>query len=358
MGSAGVPRTRSYSAAMVSGVRPPAAPRLLLAGLCLCATGCVADDPRDSEDERPFRLDPSHAFYHPPFATDQGRILATTSQGPIEAGTYLRYLAAVGDHAHLEDLVYDLALTAECKRRRLAPRAPIMARSMATLRLAESGRTGDQAASDELRRKFINTELRELRENAILGAARRQDDDLLKELFERRHGVGGEQVQVRQVLVSFAATRERLMPPGKEPPPSAATVKARARARAQQLYETAIKSPDLTPLLGESDERITRRMLRRPATRAQAGILQGYNYRRYGANFAAAVRRLQPGQISEPIESSTGFHLIELISRKTTRLESVEAGLRRELQGRKPTPHERQQLRRRLLEEMAVQRDF
>ncbi|MHC4079321.1 MAG: peptidylprolyl isomerase, partial [Planctomycetota bacterium] len=86
-----------------------------------------------------------------------------------------------------------------------------------------------------------------------------------------------------------------------------------------------------------------------PARKAQAGFLAGYNYRRYGQGFADTVRSMEVGEVSAPVESTIGLHLVQLVDRKTTKLEDVEAALREELGRGRARPSEARALRRALL---------
>ena len=162
-----------------------------------------------------------------------------------------------------------------------------------------------------------------------------------------RGGVGGHRVRVRQVLVSFATTKDRLAAAGKET--DDASVRADARKRSQTLRGELASDNDFEGLLDRSDDRTTRRLLKDPARKAQAGFLDGYNYQRYGEGLAEAVRGLGVGEVSAPVRSTTGYHLVQLVDRKTTKLADVAAALRKEL-GRGPAkPAEVMALRKALL---------
>ncbi|MCA8957830.1 MAG: peptidylprolyl isomerase [Planctomycetes bacterium] len=323
---------------------------LLLLGSVPPAISLAQDSPRGGT-ERSTRLDASGAFFYPSFAADGSQVVRQTRAGAIDTATYLRYLASRVEQHYLDELTFDFLLAHECAGRGLARTAPLLARSQAAQRLKISGRSGADDSDGSLRRKFTNEALRQLRIDALVGAVRKDDPDAIAELFSRRYGVGGARVRVRHVLVSFDATRARL---GGEGAAARARVVAAAKARAADLHKRITGGAKLDALLPESDDRSTRTLLRDPAQRSAAGMVAGYNYRRFGPAFAEAVRALPVGGISAPVRSPVGFHLIELISRTETRLEDVRAVLQQELARGPARPAEVRRLRQRLLDKYRV----
>lgn len=306
----------------------------------------------DVPQERPGvgTLDPSGAFFHPSWGKGAEGVVAQTRDGPVRAPTYLRYLAARLGRRHVEDLVFDELLARECKERKLARSAPLLARSLATQRYHGAGRDVGSDPNGDIRRKFANEELRRLRSHALVGADRAVDPEAIEELFNRRHGVGGYKVAVRQVLVSLKATRRRLGGPAA----TAAAVDVAARARAERLRKRLANGAEWTDVLGESDDRSTRSLLRDPGRRDRAGFLDGYNYRRYGPSFAAVVRGLDVGAVSDPVKTDTGYHVVLVVSREVTRLKDALAGLREELRARAASPAETARLKKSLFEKYEV----
>lgn len=286
-------------------------------------------------------LDASGAFFHPSWGKGAEGVVAQTRDGPVRAPTYLRYLAARLGRRHVEDLVFDELLARECKARKLAGNAPLLARSLATQRYHGAGRDVGSDPSGDIRRKFANEELRRLRAHALVGADRAVDPVAIEELFNRRHGVGGHKVEVRQVLVSLKATRTRLG----DPDATASAVDVAARARAEGLRKRLASGEVWTDVLATSDDRTTRALLRDPARRARAGFLDGYNYRRYGPLFAAVVRGLDVGAVSDPVKTDTGYHVVLVVSREVTRLRDALPRLRAELRARPASPTETARLK-------------
>ena len=275
------------------------------------------------------RLDPSRAFFTTAADYPSRVAVATTTAGPITKGAYLRYLtmlpAGRADAGAVDDLGFDFLLAQRCAARNVAVSAPALARSIAARRLLDSGRTA--AAGDaRLRARFATEALRDLRINALVGAARQVDPVALQSLFDHRYGDGGVRAHVRHVLLRGGDAGQRI-----------AALRARLDAGA-----------DFAALLPESQDRTTRRLLRDPKTAAAAGLLPNYNYTRYGDAFAAAVRALEVGAVSPPVRSPSGWHLIELVDRTVTEFVDVEAALKKELGGGKATRSEIDALRRAL----------
>ena len=293
------------------------------------------------------RLDSSKAFYFPEWASQADTQLGKVSFGPIASSTYLRYLAGRLGTRYVEDLAFEMALEKECSALGLARSAPLLARSLAARRFHESGRRRAEDADGSLQRKFANESLQRLRVDALVGAKRSRDPAALRRLFNRRYGVGGYRVQVRQVLVSFVETRRRLKSAQK--PSAPADVQAAALARAEMLHQRA-KGGGLGAVMPETDERVARRLLKDPKRSAIAGVLEGYNYVRYGDGFAQQVRALKVSGLSAPVRSEVGFHIIELMSREVTPLADVEDALRVELQRGPAKPADVQALRKELLQ--------
>ena len=292
------------------------------------------------------RLDKTQAFYYPSFASSKPAVLGKSAAGPISSDTYLRYLAGRFGTRYLEDLAFDIALAQECKATGVARAAPMLARSLAARRFHESGRRRAGDPDGSLQLKFANESLQGLRVDALVGARRALDKKALQRLFNRRYGFGGERVVVRQILVSFDGARKRLLESSKSP--SETAVVAAAKQRAMQLLQR-VPVEGFTALVAETDERSARRMARDPKRRELAGVLEGYNYLRYGEAFATAVRSLKVSEVSQPIQTKTGFHVIALVSRTVTQLAAVEDLLRQELRRGPAKPADVQILRKELL---------
>ncbi|MEM7199039.1 MAG: hypothetical protein AAF628_02170 [Planctomycetota bacterium] len=179
--------------------------------------GLVLGGPQDGVP--PTRLDATGAFFYPGLAAAPTAPRAALRGGAIEAGTYLRYLAArVGDR-YLEDLAFDLALTRECAARGLARTAPVLARSAAAQRLAASGRSAADDPNGALRRKFATEALRDLRVDALVRADRPVTDAEVRALFARRFGPDGRKHGKVTKFEQVAPTLRRELRHGPAAPP-------------------------------------------------------------------------------------------------------------------------------------------
>lgn len=313
----------------------------------------LATLPLHPQDNRgPGRLDGSGAFFYPEFAGDPDQVLAETNAGPLLTSTYLRHLAGEHGTRQLEDLVFDFVLARECAARRLVRSAPVLARSLATRRLSDSGRISSGRLDPGLRQKFATEALRQMRIDALVRADRKIDDAELRRLFERRYGVGGVSCRVRQVLVSFTATRRRLAQAGEATDVEA--TRAAAETRARELDDQLRSGTSFQELITQSDDRAARRLRRDPERADQAGFVSGYDQQRYGAAFAKALAELEVGEFSPPVETAAGLHLLQLASRTRTSLADVAPALRAEILSVRVTPAEENALRAALFEKYRV----
>ena len=98
-------------------------------------------------------IDRTRAFYYPGFAKRGNAELGKVAGIPIDAATYLRYLAGRFGTRYIEDLAFDMALERECRARGLARSAPVLARSTAAMRIKESGRSSGSDPDYTLQRK-------------------------------------------------------------------------------------------------------------------------------------------------------------------------------------------------------------
>jgi eukaryotic-like serine/threonine-protein kinase len=278
------------------------------------------------------RLDATGAFFTDLPAGDNQAVVATTTAGVITEDSFTNYAGGRKSARVLENLAFDYLLGQECAARGLGRTAPTLARSLAMRRRLESGEgPGSNPIGGSLAR-YATDALRDLRTRELVGASRAIDDEALAARFHHRYGVDGVRVRVRHIL----CTEDMSAP-------------QTARQRAQALHQRILAGESFDALLHESHDRVARRMLRNPKRKSDAGMLAGYNYHRYGDDFAAAVRGLEVDEISGPVASPVGVHLIQVVGRTVTELSDVGASLRLELGGGKARSSEVLALRRRLL---------
>lgn len=331
---------------------------LALLALPLLVLSLAARSDSTPQDKRgKSKLAPSGAFFEPPIA-DGSRPLATgrgPDGKPFELGLedYKRFLVARADRAFLDEFVFSHLIARECKRLGLARTAAPMARANA-LRHFRLGKMRDPDGSRQ--RAMENSELLRMRVDAIARKTRVLEARDLRLAFDQAYGLGGVRVEVRQILISRVATERRLRDSG-EAAPSEAQIDADAKERCTQIRE-ALRSPSIAfhQVVRQSDDPATKSLLADPrASKERAGRIEGYDYQRYGKEFAQAVRALEVGVLSEPVRTTHGYHIIEVLSRKTTAFEDVEAMLRKKLMAAPASPRETQALRRRLGAEYGVE---
>jgi len=294
--------------------------------LVLCALILVA-----SAAAQTLRLDATGAFFTDRPSNNNPTVVATTTVGKITDASFSSYAGDRKSALMLENLVFDFLLGKECAARGLARTAPTLARSLAMRRAFESLSNDGQAIGGSLAR-YATDELRSLRLRELVGASRSIDKDALLARFHHRYGVDGVRVRVRHILCTDDMSKPQT-----------------AMQRAKALHQRLLAGESFEALLKQSHDRVARRMLRNPKRRHNAGFLAGYNYHRYGEDFASVVRKLEVGAISEPVVSESGVHIVQVVTRKVTELEKVLASLRLELGGGKARSSEVLAVRRELL---------
>ncbi|MBC8330054.1 MAG: peptidylprolyl isomerase, partial [Planctomycetes bacterium] len=183
---------------------------------------------------------------------------------------------------------------------------------------------------EELRREYLTGEL-------VL-ATRVVTDERLQQEFEREYGLGGLKLLVRHVLLMPNVLRaERIRESGVKPSEiDIEALKAEARQLAQAALARLRGGADFAAVAAEcSHDRVTREA---------GGELQNYNGRLYGPAFRQAVEALQPGGLSEVIETGAGFHVVQLVDRTETRLEGVRDALVKQILESEPSWQERSAL--------------
>lgn len=114
------------------------------------------------------------------------------------------------------------------------------------------------------------------------------------------------------------------------PPETAPDILDQKRAKIQELAQRLAAGEDFFELVAlESEDE---------ATKARGGDLGFFDESRMPPDFFAAVRKSQPGQISPPIRTQLGFHIILVTDFKPARqmgFDEVEPEIARSLQNRK-----------------------
>jgi len=252
---------------------------------------------------------------------DSTKVIARGKGLTVSLGAYQRYLVARFGTVFVSDMIYELLLERECARLGLAKHARERAAKLAAEEPAVPGLPVAQS-----RRLRARNHLHRLRVAALVQKFRDPNEKQLRHEFDVQFGVDGRRVVIRQIQVSLIATRRQLERARKRPA-SDTEVATKAKQRIDALRAELDAGASFTKLLAKSDDPTTRTLLQSPRFRDQAGFVPNYNYQRFGVAFAEAVRKLAPGEVSQPVRSSYGWHIIELVSRKTTKFEDVREQL-------------------------------
>ena len=173
--------------------------------------------------------------------------------------------------------------------------------------LAERGRTLEE---------FKAQLAQQLRSDLVLEqcvrATRTVDDARILERFERDFGNGGVVHDLRHILVNKA-------PKGAREPDRES--EASARDKAERILRELRDDADFGEMAGlYSDDTYTKN---------RGGQMPRYRAGVYGEEFDAAVEALSEGnRLSGIVSSPRGFHIVELVGRRVTRLEDVKEEIR------------------------------
>lgn len=181
------------------------------------------------------------------------------------------------------------------------------------------GRTEEGWSREWRRRKRID-----LLAEKLMMLERRVDDEALREHWKRVYGEQGRWVEARMLLVEIPPpklddniTREQL---------EQRILEARevALARANKLRARLADGEDFATLArNESSD---------DASKLQGGRLASrFRPDQWPAEVGAAVLALEPGQLSEPLDTGRGFALFEVLVSRAVEFESVRAELRDEI---------------------------
>jgi len=100
-------------------------------------------------------------------------------------------------------------------------------------------------------------------------------------------------------------------------PAGGADAKQKARARAQEIYDQVKQKPD-------SFAELARKYSQDPGSAEKGGDLGYFTHGSMVKGFDDAVFKMKPGEISPPVESEYGYHIIKLTGVRPGRASSVE----------------------------------
>ena len=173
-------------------------------------------------------------------------------------------------------------------------------------------------------------------------------DDKVRAAFENLHGLDGTKWGVRHILIMPNVLRAGLIKKGKNP----AEIKRddllqQAKDMAHAIHTRLLAGKSFTDLAKEqSHDQVSKN---------SGGDLPHYKGRLYGPAFRTAVQDLTVGKFSDVIQSGAGFHIVQLISRTTTSLETVREELVQSVLRADPTLQEMTHYRQGVFQSAKVQ---
>jgi hypothetical protein len=277
---------------------------------------------------------------------------------------YVQYLVATLGKSKLDEYVDRLLLDDEARSQgiQVEPReveAAVEERVERTIKSLYQGSKEAYAEALGKRRTTLDEEKAKLRQELyydgiwkqLVLTARDVSEEEVRRTFDRTYGDGGVQYVLRHILVSTRGLgTPRTEKEGKEGEGAAVVRRTpgEARDRAEKILGEIRGGLAFTQAVKQySDDSLTRR---------NDGRIPHYRKGAYGEKFDAAVAGLtREKPLSEVVESPRGYHLIELVEKRVTRLEDVKAEVEKSVRERAPTTGERQKLILRLREKARVE---
>jgi len=301
-------------------------PALLAAAVFLPSLPSPAQDPASA----------ASATDLPPLTLPPG-VVATVNGDSISLEEYKEFLYTLQCKQHLKDLVAFRLLEAEAKKYDIAVTEQDLQekidgfwnqfvnqrhggdRGKAERELREMGFTGEQYSRYQA---FMAK--KDLLLDRLAFRTRVVTDDVLKKRFDQKYGVDGVRVELRHIFLTRAVLVREAVQGGKKPNEINQTeIDGRLRQMAYDVHGRLDKGEDFAAVAKDASHD--------PSAKVNGGLLPNYNYDRYGDEFAAVVRALQVNEVSQPFPSTAGWHIVQVIGRTTTPLDSVRDALVREI---------------------------
>ncbi len=182
--------------------------------------------------------------------------------------------------------------------------------------VAELEALAQQAKKDKIDERPAVKEITKLQVDKMLAGFLYQDlieqakpTDAMVNGYYEQHKSEYEESRVRHILVRFKGSRVPLKKDAKDLTPE------EALAKAQDLRKQLLAGTDFATLAkAESDD---------TQSAAEGGDMGFAPLDRYVPEFAKAARDLPVGQVSEPVKTAFGYHLIKVEERRAKPVESV-----------------------------------
>lgn len=142
------------------------------------------------------------------------------------------------------------------------------------------------------------------------------DDAALHKYYDE-HKAEYEQIRARHILIRFEGSQVPVKPGGKD------LTDAEALAKAQEIEKKLKAGGDFAALAtAESDD---------TASAAVGGDLGAFGHGRMVASFDEAAFKMKPGEISEPVKSQFGYHIIRVDSIENKTFDDVKGEIEKKL---------------------------
>ncbi|MGA9773432.1 MAG: peptidylprolyl isomerase [Blastocatellia bacterium] len=170
---------------------------------------------------------------------------------------------------------------------------------------------------DSLTKLGILLDSSQILQNAYLSDLGKNADTLMSdqeiEQYYNEHKSDFEEIRVRHVLISTEPPPPAVETPagkdaGKDKPKPKQLTKEEARQKAQAILDRARKGEDFAKLARENSDD--------PASKDKGGEYDFFSRGRMVPEFETPAFALQPGQISDVVETPFGFHIIKLEERR------------------------------------------
>jgi peptidyl-prolyl cis-trans isomerase C len=233
-----------------------------------------------------------------------------------------RIVLKVGDQSlsaeQFDELIEMLPDQSKAQVRTAAGRKQFAENLVRVMVLAQEGkRRGlDQAPAFKVQSSFQEENyLAGLTFSQISKEGKVSDEDARK--YYDEHKADWDVVKARHILIRFKGSPVPLKPGATE------LSDAEALAKAQELRKRLVAGQDFATIAkAESDD---------TGSGAQGGDLGTFGHGQMVAAFETAVYSLKPGEISEPVKTQFGYHIIQVESHQTRTFEEARADVERRM---------------------------
>lgn len=293
-------------------------------------------------------------------------VLAVVNGREITIDEYVGYLLASIGKSRLDEYVNRLLLDEEARQLAVSVtpqevEAAVEERIRRIIKSLYLGKREEYLADLEKRHTDLEGEKVRLRQevyydmlmNRVVLGTREVTEEAVRRQFEKIYGEGGVQYVLRHILIS---TRSPRAGPGEAEAGSGGGTRGRiirrspgeARERAEKILQEIRGGLEFTQAVKQySDDAFTK---------ANQGRIPNYRKGSFGDSFHAAVEELTPeSPVSGVVESPRGYHIIQLVEKRTTRFEDVKDDVEEVVRNLPPSAEERQSLLVRLRKEAKIE---